>query len=107
MTNKIMFLGILGNGVPSGEIKAKMFEFHNSYVGKSPYTTKHENPKTMCGSCIQRVKANCWKVYHSDLYRWEYKEIEFTGKLGMFNAPKYKLTQEQLTQRVVRRKDYE
>ena len=53
LTNKTMFLGLLGNGVPTGEVKAKMFEFHNSYVGKSPY----------------------------------------------------KLTQEQLTQRVVRRKD--
>ena len=107
MTNKEIYLGLLGNGVPSGELKEAMMTLHNKWVGKTPHITKEENPRTMCGSCLQRVKANLWKLYHSDVYKWKYKEIEFTGRLGMHNAPRYKLTQEQLTQRVVRRKDYE
>lgn len=104
MTNKEMFLGIVGTGVPKGELKAAMFAFHNKWVGKSPYMLKTENPNTHCGSCIQRVKANCWKLYHSDLYRWEYKEIEWSGKLGLHNAPIYKQTQEQMKKNIIRRK---
>ena len=104
MTNKDMFIGIVGQGVPRGEIKAAMFAFHNKWVGKSPHITKTENPTTMCGSCIQRVKANCWKLYHTDAYRWEYKEIVWSGKLGLHNAPVYKLSQEEMKKNIVRTK---
>ena len=104
MTNKQMFIGIVGTGVPKGELKEAMFAFHNKWYGKSPYILKVESSNTYCGSCIQRVKANCWKVYHSDLYRWEYKEIEFSGKLGLHNAPVYKLTQEEMNKNIIRRK---
>lgn len=103
MTNKEMFIALTSNGVPTGDLKAKMFEFHNKWYEKSPHIQKIENARTFCGSCIQRVKANVWKVYHSDLYRWEYKELVFSNRLGLHNAPIYKLSQEVLTQRVVRR----
>jgi hypothetical protein len=104
MTNKEMYMGIIGNGIPKGDVKAKMFEFHNKWYGKSPHILKVENPNTFCGSCIQRVKASVWKVYHSDLYRWEYKELVWTGKLGLHNAPVYKLSQEELSKNIIRRK---
>ena len=105
MTNKEMFIALTAVGAPKGEVKAAMFEFHNKWVGKSPHITKIENPNTFCGSCIQRVRANVWKLYHTDAYRWSYSEVEWTGKLGLHNAPIYKLTQEVLTKRVVRRKN--
>jgi len=104
MTNKQLFLALTATGVPTGEIKAALFELHNRWVGKTPFIPKTENPNTFCGSCIQRVKANVWKLYHSDVYKWKYKEIEFSGKLGLHNAPIYKLTQEELTKKVIRRK---
>lgn len=104
MTNKEMFMGIVGQGIPKGEVKAAMFAFHNKWYGKSPYILKTENPNTFCGSCIQRVKANCWKVYHSDLYRWNYSELEWTGKLGLHNAPVYKLSQQEMSKNIIRRK---
>jgi hypothetical protein len=104
MTNKQMFIELTGNGVPKGELKEAMFAFHNKWYGKSPYILKVESPNTQCGSCIQRVKSSCWKVYHSDLYRWSYDEVEWTGRLGMHNAPAYKLTKKQLDKRIVRRK---
>ena len=102
MTNKQMFLGLTGNGLPKGELKQSMFEFHNNRFGKSAYIRKVENPKTMCGSCIQRVKAAVWKVYHSDEYKTSYKELEFTGRLGIHNMPIYKLTSTEMNKRVVR-----
>ena len=103
MTNKEMFIGIVGQGVPKGEVKAAMFAFHNKWVGKTPHITKVENPNTFCGSCIQRVKANVWKLYHTDAYRWEYKELIFSGTLGLHNAPVYKLSQEVMKQTIIRR----
>lgn len=92
MTNKEMFMSLTGHGVPKGELKAKMFEFHNKRFGKSKYVRKLENPNTMCGSCIQRVKATVWKIYHDESeYKWRYKELEFRNKLGIHNQPMYKI----------------
>lgn len=102
MSNKEMFISLTGQGVPAGEVKEAMFSFHNKYFGKSPHVIKIENVNTFCGSCIQRVKANCWKVYHSKDYRWSYEELEWTGRLGMHNAPVYRLSQEALNKKVIR-----
>lgn len=91
MTNKEMFMALTGHKIPKGELKEKMFEFHNKRFGKSKYVRKEENPKTFCGSCIQRVKAAVWKIYHSDEYRWSYDELVFQNKLGIHNQPIYKI----------------
>jgi len=90
MTRKSLILALVGGGLPKGELKAEMFEFYNSMVCKSKYFAKSENPKTACGSCIQRVKTSIWKWYHYDEKAPNYKEIEFTGKLGAHNIPVYK-----------------
>jgi hypothetical protein len=66
MTTKNLLIALLGNSLPKGELKAEMFKFYNSMVGKSKYFPKEENPKTACGSCIQRVKVSIWKWYHYD-----------------------------------------
>jgi hypothetical protein len=62
-------------------------------VGKSRYFKKQENPKTACGSCIQRVKTSIWKWYHYDEKAPTYKEIIFTGRLGAHNIPLYKFVE--------------
>ena len=49
-----------------------------------------ENPKTACGSCIQRVKCAVWKWYHLDEKAPNYKEIVFMERLGVSNVPLYK-----------------
>lgn len=84
-------LALVGSGLPKGDLKLEMFKFHNSMVGKSIYFRREENPKTACGSCIQRVKTNIWKWYHLDPKAPDYKELEFTGKFGAHNIPLYKL----------------
>ena len=91
MTIKQMFLSLTGFGVPSGDVKAKMFEVYNSKVGSSIYAPRTENPQTHCGSCIQRVKAAVWKMYHSNEVKQYPKELEFRNKLGIHNQPLYKL----------------
>lgn len=93
MTDKQMFLSLTGNGVPKGELKKKMFEYHNSKVGKSVYARKEENPNTFCGSCIQRVKAAVWKIYHSGDHGRTYKELVFRDRLGIHNQPMYRLVE--------------
>lgn len=91
MTRKSLIISLVGSGLPKGELKAEMFAFHNSMVGKSKYFAKQENPNTGCGSCIQRVKTAVWKWYHYDEKAPTYKEIEFTGRLGAHNIPLYRL----------------
>ena len=80
---------LLTHSMPKGDLRAAMFEFHNSMVKKSAYITKEENPRTACGSCIQRVKANVMKYYH---YEYEPKfddEFYFTLKFGINSIPVY------------------
>lgn len=91
MTRKSLILALAGNKLPKGELKEEMFNFYNSMVGKSVYFKKMENPKTACGSCIQRVKVTIWKWYHFDPKAPDYKELEWTGKFGIHNVPVYKL----------------
>jgi hypothetical protein len=89
MTTKQLLVALSGNGLPKGELKAEMFKFYNSMVGKSKYFPKSENPKTACGSCIQRVKTSIWKWYHYDEKAPTYKGLTFTGRLGAHNIPIY------------------
>ena len=89
MTTKQLLVALSGNGLPKGRLKQEMFEFYNSMVGKSKYFRKEENPKTACGSCIQRVKTSIWKWYHHDEKAPNYKGFTFTGRLGAHNIPIY------------------
>ncbi len=93
MTRKALILALVGGGLPKGELKAEMFSFYNSMVGKSKYFSKSENPKTACGSCIQRVKTSIWKWYHYDEKAPTYKEITFSGRNGAHNIPLYKFVE--------------
>ncbi len=90
MTTKNLLIGLAGSGIPSGELKAEMFKFHNSMVGKSIYFRKEESPNTACGSCIQRVKTSVWKWYHLDEKSPKYKGLIFMDKLGAHNIPMYR-----------------
>lgn len=89
MTLKQLLIALAGKGLPKGEVKQEMFKFYNSKVGTSRYFQKEENPKTACGSCIQRVKTSIWKWYHYDEKAPNYKGLVFTGKLGVSNIPLY------------------
>jgi hypothetical protein len=89
MTTKNLLIALTGGGLPKGDIKAEMFKFHNSMIGKSVYFKKEENPKTACGSCIQRVKTAIWKWYHLDEKSPNYKGLVFLEKLGAHNIPLY------------------
>ena len=92
MTTKELIIGLAGrNGLPQGKLREVMFTFHNSMVGKSKYFKRVENPKTTCGSCIQRVIKNIFNWYHYTEDAPTYDEIYFTGKLGLHNIPVYKL----------------
>ena len=39
--------GLLTHSMPKGDLKAAMFEFHNSMVGKSKYIKVVENPRLL------------------------------------------------------------
>ena len=91
MTQKELMLALAGGGLPKNDVKKEMFSFYNSMVGKSKYFPRSENPKTACGSCIQRVKTSIWKWYHSDETAPTYSELECTGRLGAHNIPLYKV----------------
>ncbi len=84
-----LFVYLTINKLPKGEMKAKMFKLYNSLYGKSRYVRSVENPKTFCGSCIQRVKVNLWKWYHFDESAPTYDSIVFTNKMGIYNMPIY------------------
>jgi NAD-dependent dihydropyrimidine dehydrogenase PreA subunit len=90
MTTKQLLIALMGTGLPKGEIRQEMFAFYNSKVGTGKYFMKKENPKTACGSCIQRVKTNIWKWYHEDEKAPNYKGFVFTGRLVAHNMPLYK-----------------
>lgn len=91
MTTKQLLIALLGTGLPKGEIKQEMFSFYNSKVGTGKYFMRLENPRTSCGSCIQRVKTNIWKWYHEDEKAPTYKGLIFTGRYVAHNMPLYKL----------------
>ena len=91
MNQKELIIALAQTNMPNKVLKAEMFKFHNSMVGKSKYMRKIENPEKSCGSCIQRVLKNVISWYHYDGSAPSYNEIEFTGKLGLHNKPIYKL----------------
>ena len=84
-----LFVYLTMGPLPKGNMKARMFELHNSLYGKSRYIRSVENPKTFCGSCIQRVKANLWKWYHFDESAPNYDSIVFDNRMGIHNMPIY------------------
>lgn len=88
MDLKIFYL-ILGGDLPKGAVKEQMFQYFNSLVGKSPLFRKVENPKTSCGSCVQRVKTTLWKYYHELSEENKLGDLEFTGKFVAHNMPRY------------------
>ena len=90
MTTKDLLIALASPSMPKGNIKLEMFKFYNSMVGKSKYFPRSENPKTGCGSCIQRVKTSIWKWYHSDETAPTYEGLMFTGKLAAHNIPVYR-----------------
>jgi len=90
MTTKDLLIALASPSMPKGNIKLEMFKFYNSMVGKSKYFPRSENPKTSCGSCIQRVKTSIWKWYHSDETAPTYEGLTFTGKLAAHNIPVYR-----------------
>ena len=79
---------LIRNTLPKGDLRSEMFAFHNSMVGKSKYIRVNENPKTTCGSCINRVRANVMKYYHFE-YEPKFEEFFFTGKFGINSIPMY------------------
>ena len=89
MSSKELLIALLSGTMPKGDTKSEMFKFYNSMVGKSKYFPREENPKTACGSCIQRVKTSIWKWYHSDETAPSFSELTFTGRLGAHNIPLY------------------
>ena len=49
MTRKNLILALVGGGLPKGELKAEMFKFHNSMVGKSKYFRKRRTLRQLVG----------------------------------------------------------
>lgn len=90
MTTKQLLIELMTTGQPKGEIRREMFSLYNSKVGTSKYFMRTENPRTACGSCIQRVKTNIWKWYHHDEKAPNYKGFVFTGRYVAHNMPLYK-----------------
>lgn len=89
MTNKQLLIALANTSLPKGDVRETMFEFYNSRIGTSEHFKRRENPKTACGSCIQRVKTNIWKWYHYSSDSPRYKGLEFTGRLVAHNMPLY------------------
>lgn len=83
-----LFYELLTPELPRGEVKDKMFALHNSLVGKSSWIRKNENPKTVCGACVQKVKVNLWKWYHFESAK-KLEDLEFTGRFGVSKQPIY------------------
>ena len=84
-----IFYELAGGDLPKGALKERMFSYYNSLVGKSEFIRKWENPKTSCGSCIQRVKTSLWKFYHTLPEEEKLEGLEFTGKFVAHNMPRY------------------
>jgi hypothetical protein len=83
-----IFYSLLGGELPRGELKEDMFRYYNSLVGRCSYCRKPENPKTVCGACVQRVKISLWKWYHFESSE-KLQDLEFSGKFGVSNQPIY------------------
>jgi hypothetical protein len=86
--NLSIFYDLLGTELPKGQLKEDMFKLHNALVGRSVWCKKPENPKTVCGSCVQRVKISLWKWYHFESSE-KLQDLEFTGKFGVSKQPIY------------------
>jgi hypothetical protein len=86
--NLDIFYDLITPELPRGDAKDSMFAMHNSLVGRSAWIRKAENPKTVCGACVQKVKVNLWKWYHFESTK-KLDDLEFTGRLGVSKQPIY------------------
>lgn len=84
-----IFRELTGGGLPNGDLKRRMFEYHNALVSSKIIAGKQEGPNTVCGSCIQRVKTSLWKFYHTLPEGKKLSDLEFTGKFVAHNMPRY------------------
>ena len=84
-----IFYELVGGGLPTGDLKRRMFDYHNSLVAGKVIAGKHENANTVCGSCIQRVKTTLWKFYHNLPEEKKLEGLEFTGRFVAHNMPRY------------------
>lgn len=86
--NLDIFYDLITPELPRGDVKDNMFIMHNSLVGRSVWIRQAENPKTVCGACVQKVKVNLWKWYHFESTE-KLEDLEFTGRLGVSKQPIY------------------
>lgn len=85
-----LLIAILKTSFPKGELKREMFAMHNSLVGHSSIIKKVENEKTMCGSCIMRVRGNLFKYYHHE-YEPKFDSLVFQDRYILDKQPAYGL----------------
>lgn len=88
MSFEELLIELLKTSFPKGDLKREMFEYHNGLRGKSSFVHKAENPNTMCGSCIQRVKSNLFKHYHHE-YEPKFESLVFQDKYVLDKRPVY------------------
>ena len=82
---------IVGTTHFSGHKRRKLFEVHNKILeaGLSKrWILKKENPATLCGSCLRRVRQNFWKFYHFEFEGVKSCNISFYGREGGGNTNK-------------------
>ena len=84
-----IFYELTGGGLPNGELRKRMFDYHNALVSSKIIVGKQENPNTSCGCCVQRVKSNLWKYYHQLPDEKKLSTLDFTGKFVVHNMPRY------------------
>lgn len=84
-----IFCELTGGGLPTGDLKRRMFSYYNSLVAGKVIVGKHENENTVCGSCIQRVKTALWKFYHNLPEEKKLSDLKFTGRFVAHNMPRY------------------
>tara|TARA_R110002020_G_scaffold281522_1_gene497167 strand:- start:3994 stop:4377 length:384 start_codon:yes stop_codon:yes gene_type:complete len=78
-------LDLAGHTSPNRELKQVLFNIHNKIYesGLSKrWIVRKENPNTMCGSCIRRVRQNFWKFYHFEYEGLKPDDIVFHGREG-------------------------
>lgn len=86
--NLDIFYDLITPELPRGDVKDNMFIMHNGLVGRSSWIRQAENPKTVCGACVQKVKVNLWKWYHFESTE-KLEDLEFTGRTGVSKQPIY------------------
>lgn len=70
MTNLEEFIVFLSSNrfVNKEPYKEKMYDLHNSYLGKSEVIKRWEDKASRCGSCVRRTQTNLLKHYQTHLF---------------------------------------